>query len=337
MAKLSMRHRLLLVTLAALLILGLGGYTLWWYRLAGSWRDGIVAWVAAHNSEGLHIATGGVTVGGYPGPFRLLLARPSVTYPDAFTWQGPPVTVVISPFAPNHPRLVAPGQHVVALGAHPPLAIAATTAEADLIVDADGLDRASFDFAEMTVGAGRLGRLAGSIRRLSRGPATYSTPSLAVSASLQRLDLPDDPRLVLGPSVASARIEARVLGSLPRAPSRPAVEGWRDGGGTVEIDALAVDWPPLGVTGKGTLALDGDMQPILASSCTIRGLMQAIDGLAHGAAIRPRDAAMAKLVLGLLAKPGVDGVEEWTVPVTLQERTLYVGPAALLKVPALAW
>ena len=251
MTNLTPRARLLLVGLAAMLILG--AYSIWWYRLAAAWQAGLAGWVAESHAHGLAITTGEVTVGGFPGSLRLVLARPSVTYPALFAWQGPPLTAIISPLAPNRPRLIVPGEHRLAFGSHPPLTVTAANASADLVLNANGLDHAAFDLGAMAANGGQLGRLAGSLRRLAPDPAPPGVPSFALSANLQQLDLPADPRLLLGHRLESARIEARLLGSLPAGPPRTAVAGWRDDGGTVEVDALAVNWPPLGVTGKGTL------------------------------------------------------------------------------------
>jgi hypothetical protein len=141
----------------------------------------------------------------------------------------------------------------------------------------------------------------------------------------------------LSRQVTSLRLEAQLLGNIGPGPLLQALAAWRDDGGTVKIDRLAVDWPPLGLSGNGTLALDRDMQPILASSCAIRGLFDALDGLVRASLIKDQDARVIKLVLGLLSRRAADGVQELTVPVTVENRTLYVGPAALLKVPALVW
>jgi hypothetical protein len=38
-----------------------------------------------------------------------------------------------------------------------------------------------------------------------------------------------------------------------------------------------------------------------------------------------------------MAKPAADGVREVTLPVSLQDRVVRMGPFALLKLPRLAW
>lgn len=332
-----LRARLLLLIIAASLIMAFVGYGAWWYHLSGTLRDGVDRWVAERNAAGWAVATGEVAVGGFPGKIRLSLSSPSVADPYGDAWHGPPVLVTVAPWSPGRVHVSAPGNHLVAVVGMRAFEVAAADATADLAFDRQGLSSAALALAELAAGPVRLRRLDASLHRLAVGPAVHTTPTLALSVVVGDLDLPDDPRLVFGHRLTAARLEARLMGSLPNGAPKVALAAWRDDGGTLEIDSLSLNWPPLGVSGTGTLALDQEMQPLLASSCTIRGLFEAIDTLAEAGNVRAKDANLAKLVLGLMTKPAPDGAKEWVVPVTLENRTLYVGPAALMKVPALAW
>ena len=46
---------------------------------------------------------------------------------------------------------------------------------------------------------------------------------------------------------------------------------------------------------------------------------------------------LAAAVLGVLARPGPSGEKAITVPLTLQQSRLYLGPAALGRVPRISW
>jgi hypothetical protein len=76
---------------------------------------------------------------------------------------------------------------------------------------------------------------------------------------------------------------------------------------------------------------------MLASSCNVRGLFKAIDVLVRSGTVRPQDAGMVKLAFGLLMKTDRDGGQSLSVPVTVQNRVLSVGPVKLFDMPALEW
>ncbi len=332
------RPRLLrLVLPTSIIIVLLGTYSAWWYHLAAAWRGGLAAWAAEMHEAGWTVGTGQVTIAGFPGTLHLTVPSPSLADPSGDAWQGPPLAILVSPFAPTRPHLSAPGHHRVKLADKAPADLTVGSAAADFRLNGRHIASASFDLSGLAVASAHLGRLTGSVRQLSFAPASRTTPTLALSAALEDLDLPADPRLVLGHHLSSAAMRLRLMGSLPPLPLRRAFAAWRDDGGTVEIDALSLRWPPLGLDATGTLALDQDMQPLLAGTCTVRGLFSTIDALTKAGTVHARDAGMAKLVLAFLAKPAADGEKEWNIPVTVQGRTLYVGPAALMKLPAIDW
>lgn len=331
------RTRVLLLSAAGILLIALGCYTLWWYQLAHSVRAGMDRWIAARTAAGWQVSTGQVTQGGFPFDLTVTLAAPSVVDPSGTGWQGPPITLVVSPFSPGQAHLSGPGRHALVL-AGGPIGVMVKDGTADLRFDRSGLVDGAAAFVGIAADVPvSIDSLAVTVNRLSTDAADHAVASWGLSASLNGLALPQDPRLVLGHSISSARLELRLMGNLGAGALPQAVAAWRDDGGTVEIDALSLDWPPLGLTGKGTVALDRNMQPMLASSCTIRGLFDAVDSLSRAGTIRAKDAGMAKLVLGLLMKPGADGTKELTVPVGVQDRTLSVGPVPLMKVPEVVW
>jgi hypothetical protein len=49
------------------------------------------------------------------------------------------------------------------------------------------------------------------------------------------------------------------------------------------------------------------------------------------------DAQLAKIALGLLAKPGADGVSRVTAPLTIQNGQLFLGPVRLAPMPRFTW
>ncbi len=46
---------------------------------------------------------------------------------------------------------------------------------------------------------------------------------------------------------------------------------------------------------------------------------------------------MAKIVLGMLAKPSAAGEPELSLPLTVQDRALLAGPVKLMEMPEVIW
>jgi hypothetical protein len=331
------RIRFLAVVVGIAALATIAGYSLWWRWMAGSMVDGVERWAELRNKSGWAVETGTVTTSGFPGAVRLTLPSPSLRDVSGNAWRGPPVVATVSPFSPGHAQLAAPGTHQVALAGLPAIEVTAGQVNADLAFDFASVERLSFDLDQLAAAGTTLTHVEGTLQRLATGSAPHTTPTWSGDLALDGLALANGPQLVLGRQVTSLRLKAQLLGSIGPGALAQALAAWRDDGGTVKIDTLAVEWPPLGLSGNGTLALDRDMQPMLASSCAIRGLFDAIDGLVRSGAVKTQDARVVKLVLGLMVKPGATGVPEVTVPVTVENRTLYVGPAALLKLPTLEW
>jgi hypothetical protein len=116
------------------------------------------------------------------------------------------------------------------------------------------------------------------------------------------------------------------------------LSAWRDAGGALDVKEFDLDWPPIAVSGNGTLALDNGLQPMGAFTLKFRGFFEALDGLAAEGMVTRDQAGTARLVLGLLAKrPPEGGPPELTAPFTAQDRQLAVGPLKLMEIPAVTW
>jgi hypothetical protein len=144
------------------------------------------------------------------------------------------------------------------------------------------------------------------------------------------LDLP------LGHAVRSIVAEGTVQGPLALAPWPEALLRWRDAGGVLDVAVLEAEYGPLTLTGSGTLALDGAGQPIGAFATRTSGLFGAIDTLHANGYMSQGDALVAKLAVNLLAGTP-DRQAPVSIPLTLQDRTLTVGPIALMRFPEIHW
>ncbi len=155
---------------------------------------------------------------------------------------------------------------------------------------------------------------------------------------LEGLRLPEAAAQPFGPEIELIQGRIDLLGAPPRGSARQAAEAWRDGGGTVELGGFALRWDGLDISGEGTLALDGNLQPTGAMTLSVQGFETAIDTLVAKGVIRPGPAATARTILGLMARTPKDGgAPVLKVPLAVQKRKLFVGPVRLMELPEIVW
>ena len=162
--------------------------------------------------------------------------------------------------------------------------------------------------------------------------------SLDLIVALHDLSISEPANLPLGNSISRIDLAAAVEGTLQ--PGRPSesLAAWRNAGGVLQIQRFAANWGPLAVTAEGTLALDGQMQPLFAGTATVRGYSEAIDALVQARMMDPGGATGAKIALAAMAKPADDGGPPAAkLPITIQDGFLFVGPLRLAQMPRIVW
>ena len=344
----SLRLLLLLAILPAVLA---GAYAAAWFTLAGRVRMAIENWAEARRAEGMIVGWDRYAIGGFPLWMRVTIEKPVYSRRDAipgYEARGERLIGTARPWAlrrwhvtvPQGARLaVEPGTDRPALT----LEIASLALEVEPRADASGEARSG---AALSFIADRLA-LAGDSRvtvahaegRTAWPPlavASHRETSLAAEVALQQVTIPA-PLAPLGDTIDRVAARISVKGALPQAPRRDALTAWRQDGGTVELEDLDLDWRTLSVGANGTLALDAALQPEGALTATIRGYGAIVDALAAAGTLRPNEAGVAKIALGLLAKPGSDGISQITAPVTVQNSRVFLGPVLVARLPKLAW
>jgi len=120
---------------------------------------------------------------------------------------------------------------------------------------------------------------------------------------------------------------------LPAGTMADTLARWRDGGGTIEVAALALDWDVLRLRTNGTFALDGNLQPEGAMVADIRGIDATMDRLLAAGLIDSRAAFAARLANRALSFGGGSA----KVPLSVQQQRLYIGPAPILRIKPIRW
>ena len=167
-------------------------------------------------------------------------------------------------------------------------------------------------------------------------PQSHSDPSLTLSLQVNQAKLPN-PVPAFGDTLSGFSFTAQIEGALPPGPFVPALTHWRDDGGTIELQSLRLRWGSLLIDASGTLALDNTLQPEGALTATITGQDAAVDVAVMTGALKPEQANAAKTVLGLLAKPSAQGEKAISLPITMQNRALFLGPAKIANIPPVPW
>jgi hypothetical protein len=269
-------------------------YSLYWNILADEARVGFQKWADARRAEGYTVEFTTARLDGFPWRIRVVITDPVVSNP-AEGWQWRGPSLTLS----TRPWWLDQVQ-VSAPGRHlvtgKAINLDATAEALEVFVEWD-------DLVQM---------------RLEAKEIVYRTPPLAG----------------LGRTTQSLSLVTEATGGLPQSIGAAAMTRWRDQGGTVEIRSLAVRHGSLEIDGNGTLALNGDLQPVAAATLGMRGFIEVVDGLRDAGAIKAGSAELVKTVLAVLAR---GNGEKLKIPLSIQDGSLYIGPAMVARIPRLNW
>jgi hypothetical protein len=345
------RRRLWIILLATPLLL-VAADTLYWRIAETSLENGFSAWLAERRATGWTATTQKPVRGGWP--LAATLTVPDVflnggdpDIPGGLTWSADRLTLRLALLRPGLLEVAAEGMQRVRLADGPdipytadrlrialPLPSGAPPRSAEII--ARGLRAGMPTGADVAAGM-TIGELHLSLD--FRQAAQSGEPALAFSLHAEAISPPPALARLLGARIANLTAEGALDGPMPRA--RSLVEraaGWRDGGGTLEIQRLALNWGPLDLTTSATLALDEQLQPMGAGSARVVGYAETLDALAAHGVISKSAVTAAKAVLSLLAHSPDDGSPpDVEVPLTLQYRTLSMRQVPLVRLPEVDW
>jgi hypothetical protein len=290
-----------------------------------------------------------VSIGGYPFAFALKITGASLAWPDGLGFAPAIIKLRAHPWSVGKILVSVTGGYTVTLppgATRPPLTAAGETIRGT-VKFADGPVPLALSLKSDTVSVAQTGADAAAARELTIASldVTASRPEappqsdmdVALELSITALDLSaagieTNP---LGGAIKEAHIQAQWLGLVPATPDADGLKAWRDAGGTINAPVLEMQWGPLGVSGGGTIALDHDMQPEGAFTARITGFNAAIDALSAAGWIKMGPASLAKLGLGIAARPGPDGKPMVTTPMTIQDRHISLGAFRLGQLPLL--
>jgi hypothetical protein len=172
-------------------------------------------------------------------------------------------------------------------------------------------------------------------------PQSHADVALGLSLQVNQATLPVAVP-AFGNTLSGFSFSGQIKGPLPPGPFVQALSQWRDNGGTIELQSLRLRWGSLLLDASGTLALDSALQPEGAFSAMITGQDQAVDVAVMTGALKPDQAGAAKAVLALLAHPVANGSDQdgqnaISLPLTIQNQRLFLGPAQIGDIPPIPW
>jgi hypothetical protein len=345
------RRRLWIILLATPLVL-VAADTLYWRVAERHLEDGFAAWLADRRASGWTATAQPPVRGGWP--LAATLAVPGVylqgtdpDFPGGLTWSADGVALRVALLRPGAVEVSATGMQHLRLGENPEIPYTADRLLARLPLQQGAPPRA----ADITAHNLRAGMPTGgetsagmTIGLLNlhvefRQAAQSGEPALTYSLHAEAISPPPAIASLLGPRIEGVTIEGALDGPVPRSHAlSERASAWRDGGGTLEIQHLQLNWGPLDLSASATLALDEQLQPMGAGSARMVGYAETLDALAAHGAVSKSAATAAKAVLSLLAHNPEDGSPpDVEVPLTLQYRTLSMRQVPLVRLPELDW
>jgi len=333
--------RRIVLSLTGVGLVALIVYAAYWHYVAGKLREQLAPWAQARAAEGYDIHWDDAAVGGFPGAFRFDFTNLSfgTLRPVPVAVNGGHASAWAMPWNLRHWEFTIPsGARVI----EPSGSAGFDMRRVDGIVDVEGrvvsaIDVTALDLNGQGLAQGtKIGKAEAHIELPTTPPQTHSDIALGLSLQLSDATLP---MAVPGFSntLSGFSFVAQLKGALPPGQIVPALTHWRDDGGTLELLSLRLRWGSLLVDTSGTLALDQALQPEGAFSAVITGQDAAVDVAVRAGALKPSDAGTAKIVLGLLARPNGNGDKALTLPMTIQNQQLYLGPAKLANIPPIPW
>jgi hypothetical protein len=345
------RRRLWIILVATPFVLAAAD-TLYWYLAQRNLDAGFTAWVAERRAEGWTATTHKPKRGGWPLAATLtvpqaLLKGGDAYLPGGLIWNADQLVLRVALWRPGRLEIAVAGAQHLRLANGPVFPMTAERLHIVVPLQADAPSYA----VEVSAHALRVGlplggdtpadATVGLLRsHVEFQPTAQSgEPAVSVSLHVEEIGLPSAVAHPLGQRIGNLTIVGALDGPVPQAKGLAERAGaWREAGGTLEVQHLAVNWGPLDLTASATLSLDEQLQPMGAGNVRAVGYAETLDALAAHSAISKSAATAAKAVLSLLAHSPEDGSPpDVEVPLTLQYRTLSMRQVPLVRLPELDW
>jgi hypothetical protein len=269
-----------------------------WMAGASALRRSVASWADDQRGAGLDVAYSRIHARGFPLFLRSVAEEVEVASPGAWRWRAPRLVIAAQPLAPSRLEFSAREPHELDLGRLGVWAIDAPKGRAS--VEADG-ERGWMLDIEAKDGAMRRAdgsALAAESFALTAGPSAVDKDRIFIGV-IVRDAVVARKGATLAINAFEMAFAATAVGALD-----DGVLPWRDAGGAIEIERLAV------ATGRGTLALSGTLSVDAAGFPSGRlyahfiNPAPMVDAIKLAGLLAPSDADRAKAALTLAAVAG---------------------------------
>lgn len=332
--------RLRFVFLAGAILGGLLGYYAVWSLLIGRVEAAVLAFQSMQRAQGRDFSFASMQRGGFP--YRLSLRLDGVAWsdPKANGWRAEAETLIA------HQQLWS-SQHIVfelfgrqaftwrdGSGGHT-TSLVPERGRASLVLDgADRWLRFAADIQGARFGDALQGfeaqRLQVHLRQAGNVP-----PMQDVALQVNGLSLPAGLDGPLGRQVQELNLVGRQTGPWVGNSLEDALGGWRDAGGIIEFNTVALHWGAVKLSGDGSLTVDKQFRPLGAMGGKLLGAAAGIDALVAAGKMQPREAAAAKAALVSLHKQDQGPEPYLPLPLTAQDGRLSIANVPLFPLEPL--
>ncbi|HTZ37050.1 MAG TPA: DUF2125 domain-containing protein, partial [Stellaceae bacterium] len=252
-----MRRATVLGLLGAVLVVGIGAYTAFWWVAAQKIEEAATAWRESARAQKIDASWQTMRVAGYPFSLRLelgdVVVKDAATTPPA-EFGAPLLSASVSPWNFHRLWFAAPDGLNAAAG---PEALAfaklsAARGSGAAAFTADGTAAIWLTLYQAKAEAG----LAVGARAVNAWaivpaspPASHQDPGFGLAADIRDLTLPAAPA-GFKPAIDDLGFGLTMMGAFPPGPLRQAAAAWRDAGGTVELDHLLLRWGDMEINGS---------------------------------------------------------------------------------------
>lgn len=330
--------------LAGLIAGALLGYYLLWSHLIDQAAAEADAWIETQKRQGREAGYDSRRLWGFPYRLSVTYTKPrwrDPQHPLGWTLAAEEVTAHLQLWDMHHVIFeLGPRQTVGwrADSAESGVTMTTTNGRASLVLDGAGnWLRAAADISNPVLSGPALanGPVSAAKLLLHARRAGNVPPSTDLALQADKMVLPAGMGGPLGNEIPLLKLVGNLRGAAFGRTPEEVLASWRDGGGVIDLQTIALHWGQLKLDGDGTLSLDKQFRPLGAMSGELRGMDAAVDALVGAGRMRGQDAALAKTAAVALAKR--DAKNEAYIPAqfSIQDGRLFLGPIGLISLPSI--
>ena len=309
-----------------ILMMGIGGWTAWWFFLATYGQRAITA--ASQGDAKTKLEYMSIKRFGFPFKvgFRIREARITTPWLDRQAWVSTTYALLSArPWRPRHIRINLPQglRYATSSGAD---WITGKAAAAEGLATSNPIPHVELSLTNITARPPTSEPI-----KAKHGLVTWLKPTSGpqgLNFAFTRLHMAEN--ALFGPTAKQADIKLRLYGEIPLDGNPENVAAWRAADGKIDVTEARVQWGGLDLLATGMLGLDDGFRLTGGLNLKIKNSHATVDRLQALSLLTSEASTVAKTFLAL-ASPG--GGDRTNVPLVFAngEASLYGFPIAYLK------